>query len=57
MIFHHLSLRYLVFVHLSLQFNRHDSGLRQLPQSVLPRKQKLLKQVCLTPVKQQDRGM
>lgn len=50
MIFHHLYLGYLVFVHLSLQLNRHDSGLLQLPQSVLPRKQKLLKQVCLTPV-------
>lgn len=46
---------YLVFVHFSLQFNRHGSRLLQLPKSVLPRKQKLLKHVCFTPVKQQTR--
>lgn len=44
---------YLVFVHFSLQFNRHGSRLLQLPKSVLPRKQKLLKHICLIPVKQQ----
>ncbi len=44
---------YLVFVHFSLQFNRHGSRLLQLPKSVLPCKQKLLKHICLTPVKQQ----
>lgn len=49
LIFQHFSLDYLVLVHFSLQFDRHHSGLFQLPQSVLPSKQELLKQVCLAP--------
>ena len=46
---------YLVFVHFSLQFHRHGCRLLQLPESVLPREQKLLKHVRLTPEKQKQK--